>query len=194
MKSAQELASAFLTTPEEQKRQALALRRLAGGVRAAAGRKDSTGLSDEEVRALLDAAAVLIALAENHTKAQKLTQQKRAAREVAERSVRASMLDNFDTLKTISERIALIAAVRSYLLRDRMVLTLDDLHYHFKECIDSLSYDLTTKVLEGRAPRDVIAEAWARFDAARPELQDRHAQDIGRLTVADERTQQRRAE
>lgn len=191
MKSAQELAAVFSTSPEEQKRQAVALRRLAGGVRAAAERKDSTGLSDKEVKALLSAVAVLDALATNHLKAQKLAQKSRDAQEAAERAVRTEMRANFDKLESVPDRVALIAAVSSYLLRDRLITTLNDLHYYFKDSINGLSYSLSKKVVEGRLPQAVVAEAWATFEAGRADLRDKHAQQIRLLALAAEGAQQR---
>lgn len=193
MKSAQELASAFLTSPDEQKRQAVALRRLAGGVKAAADRKEVSGLSDKEVKTLLDAVTVLNTLAANHTKAQKITQQRRDAQESAERAVRAAMASNFDKLASIQDKVALIAAVSSYVLRNRLVSTMDDLNYHFKECVKDLGYNLSTKVDAEHTPQHLVAEAWNKFESARAELQDKHAQEIGRLTLAVQRTQQQAA-
>lgn len=189
MKSAQELAATFATSPEEQKRQAVALRRLAGGVMAAAERKEATGLTDKEVKTLLDAVALLNTLATNHTKAQKLTQQSRDAQEVAERAVRTAMSGNFEKLTSVPDRVAFIAAVSSHLLRGGIVSTVDDLSYHFDDCIKSLSYSLSKKVEPGRQPNELVAEAWTKFEAARTELQNRHTQDIGRLTLSAGRTQ-----
>ena len=183
MKSAQELASMNLTSPAEQKRQALALRRIAGGINTAIARKESTGLSDKEVRTLVEASALLNALAANHAKAQKLVQSKRDARDAMERNVRVAMRDNFETLTSIADRVALIGAVSSYKLRDGHVLTLDDLDYHVKECIDSLCYGLATTVTS-MDPIELVAEAWAKFEAAQAGLKEKHANDISRLMLA----------
>jgi hypothetical protein len=191
MKSAKELAATFSTSPEEQKRQAVALRRLAGGVRAAAERKESTGLSDKEVKALLSAVAVLDGLATAHSKAQKLVQQSRDAQEAAERAVRAEMKANFDKLETVPDRVALIAAVSSYLLRDRLISTLSDMNFHFKDSIDGLSYSLSKKVAAGRSAQEVVTEAWAVFEAGRADLREKHAQQIRHLALAAEGAQQR---
>lgn len=194
MKSAQELAATSFTSPEEQKRQAMALRRLAGGIRAAADRRDSTGLSDKEVKTLLDAVAVLTALANNHTKAQELAQQGRDALEAAERAVRIAMGINFEKLTSVPDRVALIAAVSSYPLRDRLVLTLGDLHYYFKDSINSLCYSLSKRAAAGRSAQDVVDEAWAKFEAGRAELRDKYSQEIRQLALAAERAQQRATE
>jgi hypothetical protein len=191
MKSANELAATFSTSPEEQKRQAVALRRLAGGVRAAAARKESTGLTDKEVKALLNAVAVLDALATAHSKAQKLAQQSRDAQEAAERAVRAEMKANFDKLETVPDKVALIAAVSGYVLRGRLIATLSDMHYHFMDSINGLSYSLSKKVAAGRSAQDVVTEAWASFEAGRADLREKHAEQIRLLALAAEGAQQR---
>lgn len=191
MKTAKELAATFSTSPEEQKRQAMALRRLAGGVRAAAERKDWTGLSDKEVKALLSAVAVLDTLATTHLKAQKLVQQSRDAQEAAECAVRAEMNANFDKLETVPDKVALIAAVSSYVLRNGSISTLHGLDYHFKDSISGLSYSLSKKVAAGRSAQEVVTEAWAMFEAGRADLRDKHAEQIRLLALAAEGAQQR---
>lgn len=191
MKSATELAATFSTSPEEQKRQAVALRRLAGGVRAAAERKESTGLSDKEVKALLSAVAVLDTLATAHSKAQKLVQQRRDAQEVAERAIRAEMKANFGMLESVPDQVALVAAVSSYHLRDRIIPSLDTMSYYFKDSIDGLSYSLSKEVVAGRSAQEVVAEAWAKFESGRANLRERHAEQIRILAKAAEEAQQR---
>jgi hypothetical protein len=185
MKTANELASAFLTSPAEQKRQGLAMKRLAGGLRAAVERKEMTGLSEKEVRTLHDAILVLNKLADNHAAAQKISQKKRDDRAAAEVKVRAGMRDNFDTLYTIADRIALIAAVQRHLLRDHFVVTLDDLQYHFKDSINSLAYELSKKAITVSAA-EVVKEAWEKFTTHREKLQDQYSSEIVRLTRAAE--------
>lgn len=185
MKSAQELASSYGTSPKEQKRQALALRRLAGGLTAAIDRKDSTGLTDKEERTLRDAVAVLSTLANNHIKAEKLKQSEYDARDAAERSVRIAMGQNFIALSGIPDQVALIAAVSSYLLRDGAVKNLADLKYHFDDNIDSLIYRLSTEAVK-RTPQVVVDEAWRKFEGAKADLQEKQAAIIGRLLMASE--------
>lgn len=185
MKSASELASSFLTSPKEHKRLALALRRHAGGVKAAAERKDSSGLTAKEVRTLLDAVAILGTLADNHIKAEKMKQAEYDARDAAERTIRTAMSKNFMRLTGIPDQVALIAAVSSSLLRNAQVKTLADLKYHFDDCINSLSYRLATEASKN-SPESIVADAWDKFEGAKADLLDKHAALISRLLMASE--------
>lgn len=185
MKTAQELASEFGTSPAEQKRQALSMRRLAGGVNAAADRKDSSGLTDKEAKTLREAAAILSALASNHMKAEKLKEREYAKRDEVERAVRRAMGENFVALSSIPDQVALISAVRSYILRDGEVKNLKDLKFYFDDCIDSLSYTLTTKSLTA-SPQQVVDDAWAKFEAAKPDLLKKQTTVIGHLSITAE--------
>ena len=185
MKTARELAAGFRASPSEQKRQALSMRRLAGGVSAAADRKEFSGLTDKETETLREAAAILNSLASNHTKAANLKEKESAKREKVERAVRTAMSSNFTALTSIPDQVALISAVRSYVLRDGEVRNLTDLKYHFEDCIDSLAYNLTTKS-ESESPQTVVDEAWCMFEAAKGDLLKKEAVVIGRLTTAGE--------
>lgn len=185
MKSPKELAASILTSPDEQKRQAVALRRLAGGVRAAAERKEHCGLTDKEVRTLLDAVTVLNELANRHTKAQKLKQAEYDARAAAERLVRTEMSKNFLALSDIPDQVAFIAAVSSNLLRDGRVKTIADLKYYFDDCINSLSYRFSTDATT-KSPKIVVADAWEKFEEARAGLKEKQTAVIGRLLMASE--------
>lgn len=183
MKTAKELASSTLDSPDAHKRRALAVRRLAGGVRTEIERKGQTGLSDKEVRVLQEAVLVFEKLSTEFQKAQALAQVRRDGKIAAEREVKSAMLANFGKLASIADRVALVAAVRSYSLRKGDVKSMQDLCYAFDEAIDSLSYQLAEAAITRRAA-DVVAEAWLKFDAKRLELADTHAMVIGQLAVA----------
>lgn len=189
MKTAQELASRIATSPTEQKRQALSLRRLAGGINAAAERKDSSGLTDKETKTLREAAAILNALASNHTKAGKLKEKEYATREKAECAVRKAMSGNFTALSSVQDQVALISAVRSYLFRNDEVKNLQDLKFYFDDCIDSLAYSLATKSLTESA-QQVVNDAWGKFEAARGDLINKEKAIIGQLLIAAETARQ----
>lgn len=63
MKSASELAASRLDSPDAHKKRATSLRRLAGSLNSEAGRVEKTGLSEEELRTLRNAEAILVRLA-----------------------------------------------------------------------------------------------------------------------------------
>lgn len=185
MKTPLELAAGVGASSSEQKRQALSMRRLAGGVSAAADRKQSSGLTEKETKTLREAATILNALASNHTKASQLKEKEYAKREEVERAVRKAMMNTFTAISSVPDQVALISAVRSYILRDKGVQNLNDLKFHFDDCIDSLAYNLTTKS-ENESPQKVVDDAWSKFEAAKGDLLKKEASVIGQLMTAGE--------
>jgi hypothetical protein len=140
------------------------------------------------VRALQEAVGILEKLAGAYQKAKPVAQVRRDNGAAEERAVRAAMQENFVKLTSIADKVALVAAVRSYLLRQGRVETLEDLRYAFDEAIDGLVYQLALPATKRKA-QEVVAEAWAKFEEKRIELADTHATIVGRLAIAAERAQ-----
>ena len=182
MKTPTELASFSLDSPDSHKRRATTLRRLAGGVKTEIRCAERTGLSVKELRTLQEAEGVLERLATAFSQARKLTQRRFDDKEKAEKAIRAAMAGNFDKLATIPERVAFVAAVRSYVLKPGTTDTLRDLDYWFREAIESLAYTLAGQT-KGQLATTVVAEAWGKFDEARAELEAKHSHLIGRLVI-----------
>lgn len=184
MKTSAELAASPLDSAAAHKQRSASLRRLAGGLKSEALRAEATGLSEMELGALRAAEVVLEALASAYTGASKHAQQRSDDRDRAERAVREAMADNFSCLKTIPERVALIAAVKSYILRDgTRVETVRDLDYWFRDAINELVYRLAGQAKD-RAASSVVQEAWEKFSGARNELEAQFVALIGQLVVA----------
>ena len=182
MKKPADLASSILDGPDTLKRRATTLRRLAGGLKTEIASAERTGLSDTELRTLEGALGVLEGLATAYSKACTLAQRRREEQAKAEKAIRAAMNANFDKLATIPERVALVAAVNSYVLKPGTTDSPKDLDYWFREAVDSLAYRLAGQI-KGQHATVVVAEAWAKFEKARAELEAKHCHLIGRLVI-----------
>jgi hypothetical protein len=178
MKSAKELVE-IVANPEELKRRALALRRLAGSVRAEADRT-YTGLSTKDIHLLQNAASLLEKIAANHKAATTLAQANATAKLKAERALHLAIQANFCKLVSIPDQIALIAAVNPGQLKNQGIQSAADLRAAFEEAITSLVWRLTEKALQQK-PAQVVAEAWARFSDTRADLVKQHTPLIERL-------------
>jgi hypothetical protein len=183
MKTVKELVAERFEGPDSLKRRAQGLRRLCGGVRAEAERKNDTGLTDKELRTLNEAADILSTLAVRYDGAKKEKQKLLDATKAMEVKVREAMKGNFDQLKSIPDQVALIAASAEYQLRDDRIRTLADLRDAVKENIDYLARRWAEQSMS-RAPTEVVSEAWAKFENLRAGLQSKHAAVIGKLTIA----------
>lgn len=174
MKSASELAASRLDSPDSHKKRATSLRRLAGSLNSEAGRVEKTGLSEEELRTLMNAEAILVRLAKAYTGASILAQQRLQDDDRAEKAISAAMESNFLGLKTVAERVALIAAVQSYILRSGSLVTSPgDLQHYFDDSIKHLVTTLS-RTAKGRPAAVVVQEAWDTFNAARVALESKH--------------------
>jgi hypothetical protein len=181
MKTVKELAADRLDTPDSLKRRATGLRRLSGGLRTETERSSDTGLNDKELRILKEAADILSVLATRFDGAGKERKKVLDARGAMEVKVRAAMQGNFATLTSIPDQVAFVAATSEYQIKN--LLTLADLNDAIKENIDFVAYRLAEQSMS-RDPKDVVADAWNRFEAMRAGLQDKHAATIGRLATS----------
>lgn len=130
----------------------------------------------------MGAVSVLDKLATAYAKAGKLAQQRRDAEDRMEKAVRAAMIKDFSQLTSVADRVVLIAAVKSYILRNgAAVWSLRDLDYWFLDALDSLAYTLAGQ--EGGLEAEVlVSEAWAKFSAGRGELEIKYKALIEKLT------------
>lgn len=181
MKTVKELAAERFESPDSLKRRAVGLRRLTGGLRAETERSNDTGLTDKELRTLNEAADILAALATRFDGAGKERKKVLDARGAMEVKVRAAMQGNFATITSIPDQVAFVAATSEYQIKN--LLTLADLKDAIKENTDFVVYRLAEQSMS-RDPKDVVADAWNRFQTTRAGLQDKHAATIGRLTTS----------
>lgn len=181
MKTVKELAAERFESPDSLKRRAVGLRRLAGALRAEAERSNDTGLTDKELRTLKEAGDVIATLATRFDGAGKERKKVLDARDAMEVKVRAAMQGNFATLTSIPDQVAFVAATSEYQIKN--LSTLADLRDAIKENTDFVAYRLAEQSMS-RDPKDVVADAWNRFQSMRAGLQDKHAATIGRLTTS----------
>lgn len=183
MKTSAELAEFRLDSPDAHKKRAAVLRRLSGGLDREIKRADASGLSRDDVQALQKAEAVLDGLAKAYAGAGKLAQARWDAEARMEKAIRLAMADNFNQLALVPDRVALIAAVKSHLLRNgTSIRSLRDLDFWFRDALDSLAYTLAVqaKTLEAK---QVVHEAWEKFSAARGDLVSKHLALVGQLAL-----------
>lgn len=136
----------------------------------------------------MGAVSVLDKLATAYAKAGKLAQQRRDAEDRMEKAVRAAMIKDFSQLTSVADRVALIAAVKSYVLRNSAaVWSLRDLDYWFRDALDSLAYSLAGQA-GGLEAEVLVSEAWAKFSAGRGELEIKYKALIEKLMVRPDGT------
>ena len=190
MKTPHELADSRLDWPDEHRKRAASLRRLAGGLNAEARRAEDSGLSKQELLKLTAASEVLSKLGKAYSDAGVLAQQRRDDKERLRKLIRTSMGENFCRLKTIPERVALIAAVRSFVLRSWSPdMSTQDLDSHFQEAIDSL-VAILADLAKTRSVPEVVLEAWDKFTQNQHELEAKHVKVIGMLVVDEAKRQE----
>jgi hypothetical protein len=181
MKAPTELLESF-KDPTHHKRRATAIRRIAGGVRSEIESAYSTGLSSKELKVLRDAEALLGKLASTYQRAHELAKKKQAVLAKLEVAVLKEMEGNFCSLHTIPGKVALIAAVNSYMLAPGQVGNERDLDYLFRDTINNLAYRLREQAV-GKSAQAAVGEAWQKFEAARSELENKHCNLIGKLSI-----------
>jgi hypothetical protein len=184
MRSLRDLAGDALTSEKEHARRATTLRRLAGGLRAqSAGPLE---LDAKERKLLASAAALLESMAEMSKKAAALAKKRASDRAAREKAVRVAMRSKFAALSSVADRVALIGAVQSYSL-DHDPHRLEDprvLREVFDDAVDGLTSNLARSG-DTRTPATAVAEAWAKFESARPAILRKHRVLIERIAVAD---------
>lgn len=185
MKTVKELAAERFEGPDTLKRRAVGLRRLCGGLRTEAERAKDTGLTDKELRTLKEATDILFILAARYDGARKEKQKLLNAVQAMEVKVREAMKGKFDELTSIPDQVALVAATAEYQIRN--LSTLADLRDAMKENTDYLARRFAEQSMS-REPKEVVAEAWDKFQTIRASLQSKHAATIGRLATSAQST------
>lgn len=164
---------------DQHKRQSTHLKRLSGGIGSQLAKAEDLGLSERECAALKTAAVTLDALALRHSEAQRILKRKESLRVRREQVARGAMKTTFLALASNSDRIAFLAAKNSYHLRQGGVRTVADLEYYFKDEVNSLIYGFSKR--EELTPEQLVAEAWQKFEEAKPGLVAQHQGLIDRL-------------
>ena len=180
MKNPREISDTCWNGPDELKRTANRLKRLAGGLRSEVT-ASSHGLSEKEAAALRTALTLTDEMASRYSKAAALSKKRIEERTKAEKGLRLAMAKTFLALSSIEDKIAFIAAAHSYRLRVGSILSRQDLDYYFTDDLNSFIYRLSGEINDG-TPTLVAADAWAKFTAARDELTQRHHELILRLS------------
>ena len=184
MKKAKVIAEETFTSSTEMKNTSKKLRGLVTGISSAA--KRDVGWTDKEKKVLLEAAALLGQLANEHEEAAKIKRRNDARQTGRQAAVRAGMRDNFLALRSVPDQVALVAAVLSY--RTKAGFGIDDLENEVKEAIDSLAYRLARNPpFSDMAPAAAVADAWATFTAGAPKLRSDCAALIERLAAEQAR-------
>lgn len=169
MKKASDLANHIVGDSAAQKRMATTLMRAAGMVRSAI----EEGVFDaKEHKVLQDAIAVLERGAKVRRQAASLKTKEEQAAEIRRKDIRERMSGTFGALKSIDEKVALIAAVDSDRLKYTQIRTARDVEDYFKESLNDLEWKLARQA--GDTDK-VVADAWTKFCDARQRLQDQHA-------------------
>lgn len=172
MKTPTELSTAAFASPSDQKKTTTRLKRLAGGLRSEVT-TTSHGLSEKETKALVAAVAVVDELATRYGKAAAIGRRREDDRERAGHRIRAAMAGNFMALSSVEDKVTFIAATYSFRLRNGQVASMEDLDYYFRDDLASFIYRMSGE-LKGRTPDVAVAEAWAKFEAGRADLAQRH--------------------
>lgn len=183
MKTSSELAESRLDGPTVHKRRATQLKRVAGGIRSELASVATTGLSAAEIKKLTEAAAVLEDLAGKYSAAEKLAKKREDEYERKRKQIHSLMAPTFGTLKSIEDRVALIAAVQSYQLRRSLIVDIGDLDFYAKDALESLTHTLTRQA-ETRAAPEVVADAWLKFEEGRGRLIQEFQQCVDRLVAS----------
>ena len=173
MKSPDELAASLLDSADSHKRRSTQLKRVAGGLRTELSNAKSSGLTQCELDVLNKAAVLLESMADRYGRAASLRKSRQAKQDSLTEQCMAAMAGTFGALTAIEDKVAVIASIQSYQLRAGMVVNLRDLDYYTTDALSSLSYSLAKAATE-RPVSDVVSEAWAKFNEARPVLIERH--------------------
>lgn len=180
MKTPAELAESFLDTPESHRRSSTRLKRLAGGLRSEL-RVQSNGFTQEEQEILVNAASLLDALSTNYTQAAALSKAQREKKDALEKQCAAAIKSTFGALTSNTDKVALIAAVQSYHIRNGNIQSQRDLDQYAKDAMDSLAYTLAGQVKD-KTIEAVAAEAWQKFEGAKQGLIEKYQSVIDRIT------------
>lgn len=180
MRPPAELAANLIETPERHKKRSTQIKRVAGGIRSEINEATRHGLSQQEAQLLGKAAALLEKLAGNYAQASKLAQARINEEVRLAKACLAAMATTFGALSSIEDKVALIAAVNSYLLKEGALDSKRYLDMYFGRSIESLS-DILAKQAPDRPIADVVSEAWQKFTKARPGYIAKYQTEIGRL-------------
>lgn len=181
MKTAQELLDDTFLSADAHKKHATSLRRVAGGIHNELDRSSISGLSKSDIATLQSAESILRKLAGVHAETSKLAGKKQQAREVREKAAEKAMAGNFKTLASVADKVCfLIAAAPSNFKLLELGKDASYLQYYFDDALRWVPYEISRK--EGEVAV-LLEEAWQRFNAKRPEYEQRGKDLIARLSM-----------
>lgn len=170
-----ELAAKSLISADEHKRTANTLRRLAGGLNAQRG--NALELNDKEKGVLAEAIQLLERMAETTVQASKITKKRWDAEQTCREEIRAALRPTFGGLSTVTDKVALIGAVQSYSLKNNSEDWATNKHMLdevFRSAIEDLPWRLA-RASDSRPAAEIAAEAWAKFQEGRADIEQQHA-------------------
>jgi hypothetical protein len=175
MKTAQELAENYLSSKDLKKR-ATALKRVAGGIKSESANASFLKLDAKELEVLQKASSILSTLASRYGEASKIEASKVENHNAKEKLIRAEMEKNFSAIATgsVAGKVVFIAAVSSFLL-EGPTKQLRHINAFAEEALSSLAYQLAGKSGE---PKELVAEAWTKFEGAQAGLETKHKELI----------------
>jgi hypothetical protein len=186
MKTAKELVAGFYRGDELAKR-ATSCKRIASEATSTA--HDGLGLTQQDRETLGRAAALLRDMAAVYAKAASLRKAAEAEWAKWVKAARAAMKENFETLASTADKVALIGFTKPHQL-DLAALRGDRGAWHaqylvkdiFGDCLNDLAYGLSPRLdgvgAKDKVPVATVAAEWLRFLERREQLQDRYAQVI----------------
>jgi hypothetical protein len=184
MKTAAQLVEDRHSSAEEFGRRVTSLRRLASGLKNQPAQ--SLGLNQKEIKLLVNAAALLDDLATANAKAKIIASKRNAEKQRREQAILAAMKGTFGTIKTVSEKVALVALEKPYLLMDGefnvITKSLSYIERLVADAIEDMAADLARQKTD-TAPVDLVAQAWAKFEKARPAIEAKQRELIDRLSA-----------
>lgn len=176
MKTAQELAENYLSSKDLKKR-ATALKRVAGGIKSESANASFLKLDAKELEVLQKASSILSTLASRYGEASKIEASKVEKHNAREKLILAEMEKNFGAIVTgsVAGKVAFIAAVSPSLLEGPTAKQLRHINAFAEEALSSLAYRLAGKSGE---PKELVAEAWTKFEGAQAGLETKHKELI----------------
>lgn len=190
MKSADAMMAENLFSVADYRLLKTRLRRVAGSLENEAATR-SHGLSGDECKTLTEAAALLRTLSSRYEECRKKREKMDVQRDRVEAQIKQAMVGNFGALSSVEDKISLIGATASYVLKKNQIIDLRDLEYQFSDAKSSIIFRAREKVI----PRSVVDQApaakvtaqaavdelWAIFCGGRAKIADEWRSLIARL-------------
>lgn len=185
MKTPADLADYFGSSPKPLKDRATSLKRIATGLLHEVEGAESSGLSNNDKAKLCAAISVINTLGARYESASKILSGREKVFARTERDVKVAMQKNFNALTTIKEKVLIIAAINSHILRAGRVKTVSDLDFYFNDSLVSIAFSITRKAIKDKIPAaTVVGEYWGRWQGGLSELETQYRTVIAALEAA----------